>query len=137
MATDPTYRELDCHRLRAGHGLLLDFALAPAIGSRTWIATIWPDHHHPGTWGRAMWAVGAGGRGWQLDPALHLGDVVEFGADTDTPERWYGYVTHADDISLSLVGPFDNPTDAIADGHASLAAWRRLLVDSGRPEVPR
>lgn len=72
-----------------------------------------------------LWPDGPNCRGWSLAPLVHLGDVIEFGADAAAaPCRWYGYVVHADDVSLTLVGPFDSPNDAADDGSDSLPTWQ-------------
>ena len=76
-----------------------------------------------------LWPDGPNCRGWSLAPLVHLGDVIEFGADAAAvPCRWYGYVVHADDVSLTLVGPFDSPNDAADDGSD--------CSQPGRPPMP-
>lgn len=126
MPTHPDFTTLDRHVLRVAYGSLLDNPLDPAPGSQVWVATIWPDHQQPGGWGRLVWHRHASGRGWAIHPMTHLGDVIEFGADAGRAiDRWYGYVQNADETSLHLVGPFEQPIEARADAEASLNRWRR------------
>jgi hypothetical protein len=125
MTAHPNFADLDRHLFRVAHGTLLDFPLAPEPSANVWTATLWPDVRNAGSWGRGLWLDGPNRRGWNLDPLVHLGDVIEFGADTAaSPCRWYGYVVHADDVSLTLVGPFDSPNDAADDGRDSLPTWQ-------------
>ena len=126
MPTHAEFTTLDRHVLRVAHGSLLDNPLDPDPGSSVWVATIWPERQQPGGWGRLLWHRHPSGRGWTIHSLTHLGDVIEFGADTTTAlDRWYGYVQDADAVSLSLVGPFTEPLDAIQDAGASLGRWRR------------
>jgi hypothetical protein len=91
MPTRPDFATLDRHVLRVVHGSLLDNPLDPDPGSHVWIATIWTDRNRPGGWGQLVWDRHPSGRGWTIHPLTHLGDVVEFGADTGATEvRWYG-----------------------------------------------
>lgn len=128
MPTHAEFTTLDRHVLRVAHGSLLDNPLDPDPGSSVWVATIWPERQQPGGWGRLVWSRHRSGRGWTIHPLTHLGDVIEFGADTTTAiVRWYGYVqdADADAVSLSVVGPFNTPADARQDAIASLERWRR------------
>ena len=125
MPTQPDFAILDRHVLRVAHGSLLDNPLDPDPGSHVWIATIWPDRQQPGGWGRLVWDRHDSGRGWTIHPLTHLGDVVEFGADTRlTEERWYGYVADADETSMDLVGPFATAAETESDGSMSMMRWR-------------
>ena len=125
MPTRPDFANLDRHVLRVAHGSLLDNPLDPDPGSHVWIATIWPDRQQPGGWGRLLWDRHPSGRGWTIHPLTHLGDVVEFGADTGAAEvRWYGYVADADETSIDLVGPFPTAAETCTDGSMSLTRWR-------------
>ena len=45
-------------------------------------------------------------------------------------DRWYGYVQDADEIRLSVVGPFVTPRDSLQDAVASLERWRRPIVSA-------
>jgi len=126
MPTHPDFAMLDRHVLRVAHGSLLDNPLDADPGSQVWIATIWPDRQQPGGWGRLIWDRHPSGRGWTIHPLTHLGDVIEFGADTTVqPCRWYGYIADADPVSLDLVGPLQSPADALLDAAGSLIRWRR------------
>ena len=124
MTTNLDYNQLDRHVFRVAQGTILDFPLHPTPGATVWAATIWPDIRNGNTWARTLWAAGPGGRGFNLDPLIHLGDVIEFGADTPNRQhRWYGYVVHADAVSITAVGPFTNPHEAGLDGRNSLPSW--------------
>ncbi len=80
---------------------------------------------HSAGWGRLIWDRHPSGRGWTIHPLTHLGDVIEFGADTAvTMERWYGYVADADETSIDLVGPFVTAAETESDGSMSLILWR-------------
>lgn len=139
MPTHPEFATLDRHVLRAAHGSLLDNPLDPDPGSSVWVATIWPERQQPGGWGRLVWSRHPSGRGWTIHPLTHLGDVIEFGADTTTAtDRWYGYVQDADAVSLSIVGPFDTPADALQDAAVSLERWRnhQASAPGGRAQSP-
>ena len=126
MPTHAEFTTLDRHVLRVAHGSLIDNPLDPDPCSSVWVATIWPERQQPGGWGRLVWSRHPSGRGWTIHPLTHLGDVIEFGADTTTAtDRWYGYVQDADAVSLSVVGPFDTPHEAQPDAAASLERWRR------------
>ena len=132
MPTRPDFANLDRHVLRVAHGSLLDNPLDPDPGSHVWVATIWPDRQQPGGWGRLVWDRHPSGRGWVIHPLTHLGDVVEFGADTSPAEvRWYGYVADADETSIDLVGPFSTAGETCTDGLMSLTRWR--TADSRSP----
>ena len=125
MPTRPDFANLDRHVLRVAHGSLLDNPLDPDPGSHVWIATIWPERQRPGGWGWLVWDRHPSGRGWAIHPLTHLGDVVEFGANTCVlEERWYGYVADADETSIDLVGPFATAAETDADGSMSLMHWR-------------
>ena len=41
-------------------------------------------------------------------------EIVEFGADHDGTNRWYGFVQHLSDTALILVGPYGLPGEAAA-----------------------
>ena len=125
MPTHPDFATLDRHVLRVAHRSLLDNPLDPDPGSHVWVATIWPDRQQPGGWGRLIWDRHPSGRGWAIHPMTHLGDVIEFGADTPAqPDRWYGYVADAAASWLHLIGPFCFPADTHEDAGSSLARWR-------------
>jgi len=125
MPTHHYFATLDRHVFRVAHGSLLDNPLDPDPGSHVWVATIWPDREHLGGWGRLTWDRHPTGRGWTINPMTHLGDVIEFGADTEAAiARWYGYVQNADETSLHVVGPFTDPSRASNDAQASLVRWR-------------
>ena len=125
MPTHPDFATLDRHVLRVAHGSLLDNPLDPDLGAKVWVATIWPDREQLGGWGRVVWERHPTGRGWTIHPMTHLGDIVEFGADTTAAiSRWYSYVQDADETSLQLVGPFAEPRQASDDARASLVRWR-------------
>ncbi|MGE0304155.1 MAG: hypothetical protein AB7N61_13200 [Acidimicrobiia bacterium] len=125
MPMHPDFAILDRHVLRIAHGSLLDIPLDADPEAQVWIATIWPDQHQPGGWGRLIWDRHPSGRGWTIHPLTHLGDIIEFGADQPSvPDRWYGYVLDADATAIQLVGPFTEPTSALEDGRASLTRWR-------------
>ena len=135
MPTHPYFATLDRHVLRVAHGSLLDNPLDPAPGSQVWVATIWPDREQFGGWGRLAWDRHPTGRGWAIHPMTHLGDVIEFGADTTAAtDRWYSYVQDADETSLHLVGPFAEPRHASDDARASLIRWRIERVASSTRE---
>ncbi len=124
MPATADYQPLDRHLFRVAHDTILDFPLHPAPGARVWAATMWNDLHHGSAWGRTMWQTGPGGRGFILDRYIHLGDVIEFGADTPSMfDRWYGYAIHADKVSITLIGPFHTPDLAADDGRRSLPTW--------------
>ena len=124
MPTHPDFATLDRYVLRVAHGSLLDNPLDADPGSHVWIATMWPDRQQPAGWGRLIWDRHHGGRGWTIHPLTHLGDVIEFGADTGRAvDRWYGYVHSADETSLQLVGPFVEPSRTADDARASLVRW--------------
>ena len=136
MPTHPDFATLDRHVLRVAHGSLLDNPLDADPGSQVWIATIWPDRQQPGGWGRLIWDRHPSGRGWTIHPLTHLGDVIEFAADTAAgPDRWYGYVTEASEVTVCVVGPFPGPSDALTDGEGFLAHWRFGPGDNPRPTV--
>ena len=125
MPTHPDFATLDRHILRVAHGSLLDKPLDSAPGSQVWVATIWRDRQLPDGWGRLVWDRHPSGRGWTIHPLTHLGDVIEFGADRgNSIDRWYGYIQYADETSLHVVGPFDEPRCASDDARASLVRWR-------------
>ena len=66
----------------------------------------------------------------------HLGEVIEFGADTpEAIARWYGYVQNADETSLHIVGPFAEPSRASDDARASLFRWRSEQLASPQADV--
>lgn len=133
MPTHAEFTTLDRHVLRVAHGSLLDNPLDPDPGCSVWVATIWPDRRQQTGWGRLLWDRHPSGRGWTIHPLTHLGDVIEFGAETSTAvDRWYGYVQDADVISVSIVGPFDTPVDAWPDAVASQERWRRQLIAAPR-----
>ena len=126
MPTHPDFATLDRHVLRVAHGSLLDNPLDADPGAHVWIATIWPDRQQPGGWGRLLWDRHPSGRGWIIHPLTHLGDVIEFGADTtDSIDRWYGYITCADESSIDVVGPHRCAQDAAEDAESRVALWRR------------
>lgn len=132
MPTHPGFATLDRHILRVAHGSLLDNPLDPDPTAHVWIATIWPDRQQPSGWGRLLWDRHPSRRGWTIHPLTHLGDIIEFGADTSgAMDRWYGYVQDADEIRLSVVGPFATPLDSLQDAVASLERWRQ------RPAIAR
>ncbi len=136
MPTNPDFAILDRHVLRVAHGSLLDNPLDPAAGSQVWVATIWPNPQQLGGWGRLVWDRHPSGRGWTIHPMTHLGDVIEFGADTAAAiARWYGYVQNADQTSLHVVGPFAEPSRALDDAHASLFRWRSEQLASPQAGV--
>ena len=125
MPTHPDFATLDRHVLRVAHGSLLDNPLDPDPGSHVWIATIWQDRQQPGGWGRLIWDRHSSGRGWNIHPLTHLGDVIEFGADGPSKkDRWYGYVSEADEIDMLVVGPYGAPGEAHEDASVVLAHWR-------------
>ena len=131
MPTHSEFVTLDRHVLRVAHGSLLDNPLDPDPSAHVWVATIWPDRQQPSGWGRLLWDRHPSGRGWIIHPLTHLGDVIEFGADTSgAMDRWYGYVQDADEIRLSVVGPFVTPRDSLQDAVASLERWRRPIVSA-------
>lgn len=136
MTTNLDYSQLDRHVFRVALGTIVDFPLHPTPGATVWAATMWPDIRNGNTWARTLWTAGPRGRGFNLDPLIHLGDVIEFGADTPTVQnRWYGYVVHADAYTISAVGPFDNPDQAGVDGRNSLPTWldaHTRAVDAAR-----
>ena len=112
---------------RVAHGALIDNALEPAAGSYAWVATIWRDASDPSGWRRLVWDHHPTGRGWIIHPMTHLADIIEFGADLNgVLDRWYGYASHADAASFSIVGPFELPNEAAVDAAASLGKWRLL-----------
>jgi len=132
---DQNFDHLDAHHLRVAHDTLLDLPITPGVDTRLWVATIWPDTTQPSGWGRHVWAPSPHGRGWTIHPLTHLGDVIEFGADTHaTPMRWYGYVHQLDDVWLTLVGPFATPGEAATDGQRS---WRSRVGAASRSQSPR
>ena len=122
---DQNFDHLDAHHLRVAHDTLLDLPITPGVDTRLWVATIWPDTTQPSGWGRHVWAPSPHGRGWTIHPLTHLGDVIEFGADSSAAKvRWYGYVADADETSIDLVGPFPSAAETQADGSMSLMRWR-------------
>ena len=128
MPTHPDFATLDRHVLRVADGSLLDNPLDVDPGSQVWIATIWPDRQQPGGWGRLIWHRHPSGRGWTIHPLTHLGDVIEFGADTEVGvDRWYGYSIDAESFSLALVGPHAGPGEAATDAAAWRSHWRLRL----------
>ena len=129
MPIHPDFASLDRHVLRVAHGSLVDNPLDADPGSHVWIATIWPDRQQPGGWGRLMWDRHPSGRGWTIHPLTHLGDVVEFGADTPAqPDRWYGFTISADATSLTVVGPYAIPIEACDDGSRSFRTAAELVT---------
>jgi hypothetical protein len=125
MPTRTDFANLDRHDLRVAHGSLLDNPLDPGPGSHVWIATIWPDRQQPGGWGRLIWGRHPSGRGWTIHPLTHLGDVIEFGADSPVQaDRWYAYVTEACETTMTAVGPFAGPSEAHTDAEGFLSNWR-------------
>ena len=133
MPTHPDFTTLDRHVLRVAHGSLLDKPLDPAPGSQVWVATIWPDREQFGGWGRLVWDRHPSGRGWAIHPMTHLGDVVEFGADSPAgSDRWYAYLTEETEIGLCVVGPFPGPFEALTDGEGFLSHWRSGAGDISR-----
>ena len=125
MPTHPDFATLDRHVLRVAHGSLLDNPIDADPGSNVWIATVWADRQQTGGWGRLIWDRHPSGRGWTIHPLTHLGDVIEFGADSSAAVvRWYGYVADADETSIDLVGPFPSAAETQADGSMSLMRWR-------------
>lgn len=130
MSHHPDFANLDRHMFRTGYNTLLDLPLVLARGARVWVATIWPDPNQPGGWGRLVWQSSPTGRGWLTHSLTHLGDVIEFGADHDgLTDRWYGYFSTADDYTLIVVGPYENPAETEADGRASLLHWEQATLD--------
>ena len=128
MPTRPDFTTLDRHVLRVAHGSLLDNPLDPDAGSHVWVATIWPDRQQAGGWGRLIWDRHPSGRGWTIHPMTHLGDVIEFGADTpDRANRWYGYVADAKETQAVVVGPFVDAAEAAVDGAVSQSQWRSAV----------
>ena len=124
MPTRSDFANLDRHTFRVAHGSLIDSPLQPAPNSLVWIATMWADTQQPTGWGRLQWNRHPSGRGHTIHPMTHLSDVIEFGADTaNNPDRWYGYLTHATDTYLEIVGPFAHPADAAEDAAAALRQW--------------
>ena len=85
------------------------------------------------------WDRHTSGRGWAIHPITpHLGEVIEFGADTPGAiARWYGYVQNADETSLHIVGPFAEPSRASDDARASLFRWRSEQLPSPQADVRR
>ena len=134
MPPNPDFATLDRHVLRVAHGSLLDNPLDPHPKSQVWVATIWPDRQQPGGWGRLVWDRHPSGRGWTIHPMTHLGDVIEFGADTgDATDRWYGYLLDADDTAVQVAGPFIVPESAQEDGTKSTGRWRAQIALQSLP----
>lgn len=128
MPTHPDFATLDRHVLRVAHGSLLDNPLDADPGSNVWIATIWPDRQQTGGWGRLIWDRHPSGRGWTIHPLTHLGDVIEFGADSATGfDRWYGFTIDAAPTSFSVVGPYPTPGEACDDGVRSVRTAAELV----------
>jgi hypothetical protein len=137
MSTRPDFVVFDAHLLRVAYNTSLDVAIDPTPGARLWIATIWPDAAHPGGWGRLLWHRHPRGRGWLIEPLTHLGDVIEFGADYhDEPDRWYGFVSRADETGILLVGPYESPAEALEHGRHSLERWRLGVTSTTDQEHP-
>ena len=129
MPTHSDFVTFDRHVLRVAHGSLLDNPLDADPGSHIWIATLWPDRQQSGGWRRLMWDRHPSGRGWTIHPLTHLGDVIEFGADTPArSDRWYGYLLDADVTAVQLVGPFMGPHPAQEDGDVTVSRWRAELA---------
>ena len=84
MPIRPDFTKLDRHVLTWRTGRCSTTRLIPDPNSQVWIATIWPDRQHRDGWGRLVWDRHPSGRGWTIHPLTHLGDVVEFGADSAT-----------------------------------------------------
>lgn len=116
------------HRLRVRDNVVLDTPGLTDAPAPSWIATLWPDQNIPGAWARQQWAAdSAGGRGWRIPVELAAGDVVEFGADTTYPDRWYGIMdAYQPDQWATIQGPYDHPSDAYADAQRLLTAQRYL-----------
>jgi hypothetical protein len=125
VSTSPDFGVFDAHAFRVSYNVLLDIPLDPVPAARVWVATIWPDASQPGRWRRLLWQPHPSGRGWLIEPLTHLGDVIEFGADYhDEPDRWYGFVSRADETSILLAGPYESPAEALEDGRHSFERWR-------------
>jgi hypothetical protein len=105
-----------------------------------WVATLWLDPLCRDGWRPLVWAPGE--RGWQLPATLVVGDVVEFGvvaldpngqpiAGTDS--RWFGWLSHATDQALIVVGPYCLPGPAAADAQPVIDEVRcdQLLLAGG------
>jgi hypothetical protein len=121
------FASLDRHAFRVACGVLLDVPLAADRDSHKWVATIWRDDSIDAGWARLLWERHPTNRGWVVHPLTHVGDVVEFGADTESAlDRWYGYVTEIGPLRLILVGPFETPNEAASDACVAVTQWRRL-----------
>ena len=132
------------HRLRAPDGAIVDLPVPTDGAVRVWVATVWPDSHAAGGWGRNVWAVHpTTGRGWRLPLQLAAGDVVEFGADAAAgPVRWYGIMdAYEVDRWATVQGPYPHPAAAYEDAQRLLARERfqpALQPElRPRPEQPR
>lgn len=129
MPTSTDFATLDRHILRVAHGSLIDNPLDARPGAHEWIATMWPDQRQSCGWGRLVWGRHPSGRGWTIHPMTHLGDVIEFGADSSSGvDRWYGYVAAAEPTAFEIVGPLPSAAEAGRDAAGSLTTWRHPTV---------
>ena len=123
------------HRFRTPGAVVVDSPLAAGGG---WMATVWPDPHVPGGWGRMLWQPDpAYGRGWLIPDRLALGDVLEFG--THRPDgagaRWYGIVDSYEVAAwLTVQGPYPDAGAAVADAERLLAGERYLPPLDAQPQ---
>lgn len=122
------------HRFRTPAAVMVDSPL-PSAGAG-WMATVWPDPHAAGGWGRMLWQPDpAYGRGWLVPDRLALGDVLEFGAHSPAGGgRWYGILDSYEVAAwLTVQGPYPDPAAALAEADRLLAGERYLPPLDAQP----
>lgn len=122
--------------LRVVGSTLLDHPFGAGVPWPVWAAGLERDDSAPdgSGWRRTLWPAADGGRGWVV-PAVHVGDVVEFGSWPAPTWRWFGWYTHheAGSGAVVLTGPFTSPAEALLDSQRArseladrvLAGYRR------------
>lgn len=122
------------HRFRTPGAVVVDNPL-PSVG-QIWMATVWPDPHAPGGWGRMLWQPDPTyRRGWLIPDHLALGDVLEFGAHSPGGDsRWYGILDSYEVAAwLTVQGPYPDPAAAFAEAERLLAGERYLPPLDAQP----
>ncbi|WP_084692219.1 hypothetical protein [Parafrankia elaeagni] len=135
----------------AGGSVVLDLPFRPPPGWSVRAATLWPDSRSAHGWGADHWAAGPGGRGF-VPGLTDVGDVLQFAAESPTPQReltanvwappesrdapqartvhsWFGYLHGITRTSLIVRGPYQTPEAAY------YAAQRALQIDLARTEA--
>ena len=133
------------HVLRLVDGVLLDFPIPTAPGSRCWVATIWPDARTRLGWSGVQWQPAlAHGRGWLSPPRIAVGDIVEYGIETrgrwrrSSTTRSFGVIVDYDGTwLLSIRGPYCDPVAAHDDAVNVVQNRQRPVCLPPPPEPPR